>query len=368
MKYFFLLLIPIFNHLALAQPLTDNWVSSGAFHAGKNRSLHRPVENPRLLEYDLGSLPINIAAQAEIVANANSSVTLALIEKGKVVFNKRANVVNDSSFVVSYSMAKSLTSMMVGHAMCEGHIKTLEEKVAQYVPELEGTAYGQSSIKNILNMASGTNASGAHGEPYQGFTADLRNQKTSYFENLLKYKEPHTRLFKKVMPGDAFEYKNLDTAVLMLVIERATNMPFHTWYEKSLVNAAALARTSSWTLEKDNRAVAHGLFFATPDDWIRLAIHSLDAYLGRSGECLQGFMRQAVQDTVRIYNNYDYSLYGYQFWVGATGMNSSVFWMNGYGGQQIGVDPVTERIIVVASTARDPAVSILFRDWIKVSP
>lgn len=368
MKSLSFLILTLVTEPLFAQGLSSYWVRTGAFASGKNFSLHRPAENPRSLEYDLGSLPPRIAEQAETVANAPNRVTLALIEKGKVVFNKRSNGVSDSNLVVSYSMAKSLTSMMVGYAICEGYIKELDDKVEQYVPELEGTAFGQSSIKNILNMASGANATGAHGEPYQGLTAELRDQKTSYLENLLKYKDPQTRLFQKVKPGDAFDYKNLDTATLMLVIEKATKQPFHEWYEKSLVKGAGLERTSAWTLEKDNRAVAHGLFFATPDDWIRLAIHSLDAYAGRAGDCLQGYMRQAVRDTVRIYNNREYSAYGYQLWTGATGMNNTVFWMNGYGGQRIGVDPVTERIVVVASTESDSAVFNLFRDWIKSAP
>ena len=368
MKFLSILILTLLSEPLFAQGLSNWWVRTGAFASGKNFSLHRPAENPRSLEYDLGSLPPRIAAHAESVANAPNRVSLALIEKGKVVFNKRSNPVTDSDFVVSYSMAKSLTAMMVGYVMCDGYIKDLDDKVEQYVPELEGTAYGQSSIKNILNMASGANASGAHGEPYQGLTADLRDQKTSYLENLLKYKDPQTRLFQKVKPGDAFDYKNLDTATLMLVIEKATKQPFHEWYEQSLVKGAGLERTSAWTLEKDNRAVAHGLFFATPDDWIRLAIHSLDAYAGRSGPCLQGFMQQAVKDTVRIYNNREYASYGYQFWTGSNGMNDEVFWMRGYGGQHIGVDPVTERIVVAASTDSDSAVFNLFRDWIKSSP
>jgi CubicO group peptidase (beta-lactamase class C family) len=368
MKFLFLLSLTLLTESLFAQGLSNWWVRTGAFESGRTRSLHRPVENPRAIEYVPGSLPTPIAEQAEAVANAPNRVTLTLIDKSKVVFNQRSRGVSDASLVVSYSMAKSLTSMMVGYALCDGHIKDLNDKVDQYVSELEGTAYGRSSIKNILNMASGANASGAHGEPYQGLTADLRDQKTSYLDNLLKYKDPQTRLFQKVKPGDAFDYKNLDTATLMLVIEKATKQPFHEWYEKSLVKGAGLARTSAWTLEKDNRAVAHGLFFATPDDWIRLAIHSLDAYAGRAGGCLQRYMQQAVQDTVRIYNNGGYSLYGYQFWTGATGMNSKVFWMNGYGGQQIGVDPVTERIIVVASTDSDSAAFNLFRDWIKSAP
>jgi CubicO group peptidase (beta-lactamase class C family) len=365
MKFIAVFLLSLVSETIFAQGMSSYWIRIGAFDSGRHRSLHVPVESPRMLEYDPQSLPSNIANQAEAAAVKPNRVTLALIEKGKVVFSKRRDGVHDASLVVSYSMAKSLTAMMVGYATCEGHIKDLNDRVDQYVPELAGTAYGQSSIKNILNMASGANASGAHGEPYLGLTSDLRDHRTSYMDNLQKYKESKSRLFKAVKPGDEFDYKNLDTATLMLVVEKATQQPFHIWYEKTLVKEARLAHTSAWTLEKDNRAVAHGLFFATPDDWLRLALHALDAYAGRAGACLQKYMQQAVNDTLPIYNNAEFSRYGYQFWTGATGMNNSVFWMLGYGGQRIGIDPVTERIMVVASSENDPSPFLLFRDWIK---
>jgi len=368
MKFIAVILLSLLSETVFAQGMSNFWIRMGAFESGRNRSLHIPVESPRVLEYALESLPSHIANQAEAAATKPNRVTLALIEKGKVVYSKRRDGVHDASLVVSYSMAKSLTAMMVGYAMCEGHIKDLNDRVDQYVPELAGTAYGQSSIKNILNMASGANASGANGEPNLGLTSDLRDQRTSYADNLQKYKDSRTRLFKVVKPGDEFDYKNLDTATLMLVVEKATQQPFHIWYEKTLVKGAQLGRTSAWTLEKDSRAVAHGLFFATPDDWLRLALHALDAYAGRAGACLQKYMQQAVNDTLVIYNNAEFSRYGYQFWTGASGMNNSVFWMLGYGGQRIGIDPVTERIIVVASTENDPSPFVLFRDWLKTKP
>jgi CubicO group peptidase (beta-lactamase class C family) len=368
MKLIAVILLSLLSETVFAQGMSSYWVRIGAFDSGQHRSLHLPVESPRVLEYALGSLPSHIASQAEAAATRPNRVTLALIEKGKVVFSKRRDGVHDASMVVSYSMAKSLTAMMVGYAMCEGHIKDLHERVDQYVPELAGTAYGQSSIKNILNMASGANASGANGDPYLGLTSELRDHRTSYMSNLQKYKESKTRLFKVVKPGDEFDYKNLDTATLMLVVEKATQQPFHIWYEKTLVKGARLGQTSAWSLEKDNRAVAHGLFFASPDDWLRLALHALDAYAGRAGACLQNYMQQAVNDTLPIYNNAEFSRYGYQFWTGATGMNNSVFWMVGYGGQRMGIDPVTERIIVVASAESDPSPFLLFREWIKTKP
>lgn len=345
--------------------MSPYWVYSGAFYQYTNKSLHPPANKVRELQIaSVQTLPAELMQQADAVANLPNRVTLTLIDKGQVVYRRNRDGVNDDSLVISYSMAKSLTSLMVGHALCNGHIKDLDDKLGDYVPELADTVYGRSSIRHVLNMASGADASGKHGEPYAGVDADTRNQKISYLEILLKYKDSKRRLFGTLAPGDSFDYKNVDTAALSLLVEKATQRPFQQWYAETLVPAAGLARTTAWNLDKDNRPLAHGFFYATPDDWLRLALYSLDVYKGRAGACLQDYMQQAMTKGVRIYNDSQYASYGHQFWTGSKGVNSEVFWMLGYGGQYIGVDPTKERVLVAASTNPDSSIYTLFRNWV----
>jgi CubicO group peptidase (beta-lactamase class C family) len=290
-------------------------------------------------------------------------VALALVEKGEVLFKYRASSVEDSTLIPSFSMAKSLTSVMIGYALCDGKIKDLNDKVDQYVPELAGTAYGNSSIKHVLQMASGANSAGSHGEPHAGFSSQLRDQKAGQLDSLIKYKDQLTRLFKKVGPGELFDYKNLDTATLSFVIEKATKQPFHKWYEATLVKNAGLQYPSGWLLDKDGRAIAHAYFFAAQDDWIRLAIHSLELLKGKGGTCLQDYMSKATSDRIRVFGNNQFSEYGYQFWAGIPGMKRDVFWKAGFGGQFIGIDPVTERIVIVSSMDWSTQGFSLLQNW-----
>jgi hypothetical protein len=97
MKFLYLLMLSLLSEPLFAQGLSNWWVRTGAFEAGRNRSLHRPAENLRVLEYDLNSMPPRITDQAERVVNAPNRATLALIEKGKVVFNKRSHGVSDTN-------------------------------------------------------------------------------------------------------------------------------------------------------------------------------------------------------------------------------------------------------------------------------
>lgn len=351
-----------------AQAPSLKMMAGGLYASSVHKTSHAPAAIVKELSTKEGRLPPEIGAQASALTQSQQRIALALVEKGDVVFKYRTDTVSDTTLIPSFSMAKSLTSIMVGYALCDGKIKNLNDKVAQYVPELSETAYGKASIKNILHMASGANATAAHGEPQAGFSAQLRDQKISQLEGLLKYKDPQTRFFKKVEPGEVFEYKNLDTATLSLVIEKATGQAFHQWYEATLLKNAGLQHPTGWFLDKDQRAIAHAYFFATQDDWIRLAIHSLDLLKGKAGGCMQAYMTQATNDRIRVLNNSQFQEYGYQFWAGIPGMRKDVFWKAGFGGQFIGIDPSTERIVVVSSTDWNTQVFSLLQNWAHQKP
>lgn len=359
--------LPIFLCVASgavwAQTLTLNMMAGGLYANASHKTIHQPALEVRDLPKREGVLPPDIETQTRSFAHSNQRVALALVEKGEVVFRHRANGVADNTLIPSFSMAKSLTSVMLGYALCDGKIKDLNDKVDQYVPELAGTAYGNSSIKNVLQMASGANSAGSHGEPYPGFSSQLRDQKISQQESLIKYKDQQTRVFKKVGPGEFFDYKNLDTATLSFVIEKATKQPFHQWYEATLVKNAGLQYPSGWLMDKDGRAIAHAYFFAAQDDWIRLAIHSLELLKGKRGACMQDFMSRATSDRIRVSANNQFSEYGYQFWAGIPGMKRDVFWKAGFGGQFIGIDPATERILVVSSMDWSTQGFSLLQNW-----
>jgi CubicO group peptidase (beta-lactamase class C family) len=348
---------------AFAQTLTLNIMAGGLYELSANKTTHPPAETVKPLVAKEGVLPFDIAEQAKALSNSNQRVALALVDKGEVVYKYRANGVSDTTLIPSFSMAKSLTSIMVGYALCEGKIKDLNEKVSEYVPELAETVYGKASIRNVLQMASGSSAFGAHGEPYQGFSTQVRQQKISQLESLLKYKDQQSMLFKKVEPGETFNYKNLDTATLSLVIEKATQQPFHSWYETTLVKNAGLANPSGWLLDKDGRAISYAYFFATQDDWIRLAIHTLELIKGQGGTCMQDYMNKASSDRIRVNSHPQFSEYGYQFWAGVPGQKKEMFWKTGFGGQIIGVDPITERMVVMSSTDWNTQVFSLLQNW-----
>ncbi len=98
----------------------------------------------------------------------------------KVVVDKKSNKIKDDTKLYSFSVSKSLVSYMLGDAICNGHIKSLDDKISNYVPEAKGTLYENSTFKELINMAAGdTNFSNKKaGSAKFLYAADVIGKKT----------------------------------------------------------------------------------------------------------------------------------------------------------------------------------------------
>jgi CubicO group peptidase (beta-lactamase class C family) len=82
-------------------------------------------------------------------------VGLLIIKDGEILVERYQYDRKPTDKFVSHSMAKSLTSPAIGVALEEGKVHSLDDKAAQYVPQLRGYAYGETSMRHVLRMASG---------------------------------------------------------------------------------------------------------------------------------------------------------------------------------------------------------------------
>jgi CubicO group peptidase (beta-lactamase class C family) len=120
---------------------------------------------------------------------------------------------------LSHSMAKTITAMLIGIAISEGAIKSIDDPAATYVPQLVGTEYGQTAIRDLLHMASGV----AFSENYDGkddysrLMADLSRKPTA--DNISQF---NTRV---APPGTKWNYSSAESLVLGLVLRAAIQRP-----------------------------------------------------------------------------------------------------------------------------------------------
>lgn len=286
-----------------------------------------------------------IISEAEQLINNNKTTALLLIEKGQIVFEKYKSPADASSPLFSQSMSKSLTAYTIGNLLCDGKIKSLDDPAKKYVPELAGTAPGDAKLRHVLSMSSGGTDgqfSGGHEDKEWG---KIRTGQMTIKQVISK----HGR--KDIDPGREVRYSALDTFTLALVAN-ATGGFFEN-FEKYVWQAAGPEAAGYWLYDKNGDPMSASGFSATGRDWARLAMFSIKQ--ARTPGCIGDFMKDAT--TAQVPNiakrvGQAFPSYGYQTWIGNFRGKPSYWWV-GYGGQRVGIDPETERIIVVTSWRED---------------
>ena len=87
--------------------------------------------------------------------NKKSLLSVLYFDGKNVVVDKKSDKIDNETKLYSFSISKSFVSYILGNAICDGHIKSLDDKISNYVPETKGTLYENSTFKELINMAAG---------------------------------------------------------------------------------------------------------------------------------------------------------------------------------------------------------------------
>ena len=343
-------------------PTVNPELHSGGLAYNYNNIRFNPSQNVLPLpKKDLSWTDKNIASQAERLIDNNKTTAILLVEKGKIVFEKYKAPATQDSPLFSQSMSKSLTAYAFGAVMCSGKVRSLDDRAGMYASSLDGTIFGETTIQNLLRMSSGTTEptlAGSH-DPKEWFY--LRDGHKSVPEIL---RGPAN--VREKAQGTVFRYSSTDTWSVAEVA-LGVGMPIADTFNKEIWQKAGTASTGYWLHDKTGRPLVQSGFSATAQDWARLAIYTIKALKGDHGSCMQAYMKQATSAQI---NNESkrigsaFKSYGYQTWIADFKGNHSYWWV-GYGGQRVGIDPVSEKIIVVTSWKEDYMADVykLFAQW-----
>jgi len=303
---------------------------------------------------------------AQETVDLPGTTALALIDKGSVVFEGYAISKGSSSQgrFISFSIAKTVTALAVGEALCGGKIKDIADKAEDYAPALKGTAYGESSVRDLLMMASGAKSGGPNGSPTPTATRENLTGLKTIAEHLEQFKDRDRSFGGPIRPGTRFDYKNLDTAALALVVRGATGMAFSQWTQQTIVEKSGFADSSYWHIDRDGNAINFGFLNASLEDWIRLTLRFREIIKGETDEpCLKGFLETGTKTLLPTYQRAGWSGYGYQVWTDYIFGSKSTFWMLGFGGQRIAIDPVSDKMLITFAWSPEDQVLNLFNSW-----
>jgi CubicO group peptidase (beta-lactamase class C family) len=278
----------------------------------------------------------------------NPATGLLIARDDTILFEHYQYGRTDHNRFNSQSMAKTVTSMLVGIAISEGAIHSVDDMAQAYVPELAGTQWGQTSIRALLHMASGIAFTQGH---YDGTDDDQQ-----FSNDLFSRKGPGAigaiaRFDERIAPPETlWNYANINPEVLALVLTRATHMTMSAYLQSRIWQPMGAESAAKWQLDGSSQEPGFCCFNATLRDYARLALvlaHD-GAWNGR-----QIIPRQWLLDATEPVTEGSYLAiekgphpwgYGYQLWLMPGPQRSFV--LEGIEGQRIFVDPQSHTVLV----------------------
>jgi len=173
----------------------------------------------------------------------NRTQAFIVIQDDTIIYEQYFNGASSDSIVTSFSSAKSFTSTLVGIAISEGYIKSVNDPITDYLPELldRDPAFAKITIRDLLMMSSGIRY-----EEFPFFNGD--NAKTYYYPDLRKLALEDTSIVGE--PGDKFLYNNYHPLLLGMIIERTTGTSVADYLQDKIWDPIGMEYPGSWSLDE----------------------------------------------------------------------------------------------------------------------
>ena len=311
-------------------------------HIYPSRTVHAAGE-----PYPLGDRPIDLGqvqytVDGELFSVADflaqdASIGLVVVQGGDVVTEYYAPGNDERSLWVSFSVTKSVSSMLIGAAIADGYIASVEESVVDYLPRLRGSAYEDASIADVLHMASGV----AWNEDYADPRSDVALAGALNGPDLVAYLGS---LSRAELPGEVFNYNTGETNLVGEILRSAIGNNASTYLSSKVWTPFGMEFDASWALGAPMAGELGGCCIsATLRDYARIGLFALnDGVLPDGTRVLP---EQWMADSAEPSRGSEG--YGYLWWL----YDDRAYGARGIFGQQIRIDPKRELVIALHSNA-----------------
>ncbi|MEN9629902.1 MAG: hypothetical protein RJA10_3130, partial [Pseudomonadota bacterium] len=189
--------------------------------------------------------------EAAALADVASRGTVALLvaRRGQLVHERYFNGYGPDSIATSFSMAKSVVSVLLGIAIDEGRIAGVDEPVTRYLPELRGNdpRFDRITLRHLLAMRSGIAFD-------EGYRSPVSEAATFYLGRDLQAEVARLRIEGE--PDQAYAYKSGDTQLLAMALQRAVGQPLARYAELKLWQPMGAQHDASWSLDSSAKGQA----------------------------------------------------------------------------------------------------------------
>ena len=301
-------------------------------------------------------LPSNFIFEDKVVKvdeylSRTDTSALLILKDGKISYENYWLTGGKNVQWISMSVAKSFISALIGIAIDQGHIKSLEDEVTDYVPQLKNSAYDNVRIKDILQMSSGA----AWNEDYSDPNSDInRSAKILAIGGSLD--EFTASLKNELKPGSFNRYNSTDTQVLGMLLREATGSSVTQYMQNMLWSPIGAEDNAYWLTDSENMEVAYGGLNATARDYAKIGeLYRLEGNINGKQIVPSSWVRASVKPDAPHLMPGDNPLsdfplgYGYQWWVPDSSGDFSAI---GVYNQFIYVSPKNNMVVVKLSANR----------------
>lgn len=304
--------------------------------------------------------PLEIAMDVDAYMAQQRTSAIVILHDGKVALEKHGLGFDATGKWTSFSVAKSLTSTLVGAAIKDGAIESIDDPVAKYIKGLEGSAYEDVSIAQLLTMTSGVQWN----EDYEDPNSDVAKFNNHTPEDGLDSTVSYMRSLPREAPaGEKWVYKTGETNLIGVLVSEATGKNLATYLSEKIWAPYGMQQDASWLLGSTGSEISGCCIQAATRDMARFGQFIMDgAQIEGQSIVPEGWIAAATTKQADI--GTAGRGYGYQWWTYDEGSYAA----QGIFGQGIFIDPA--RKLVIASNgnwpkATDPQIGEQRQDFYK---
>ena len=285
--------------------------------------------------------PLDLGFDIDTYMDEQQHAALVILHKGKVRLEAYNLDFTEKGRWTSFSVAKSLTSTLVGAAIKDGYIESLDDPVSKYVSGLEGSAYDAVTVEQLLTMSSGVGWNEDYSDPNSDVALFNNHVPEDGLSSLVSYMKDLPRAHPA---GEVWNYSTGETNLIGVMVGEAVGRPIADYLSEKVWGPAGMQQDASWMLSVDGTEISGCCIQAAARDFARFGQFILEgAKVDGVSIVPDGWIETATVKHKDI--GLDGWGYGYQWWT----FDDGSFAAHGIFGQSIFIDPNRELVLAMNS-------------------
>ncbi len=293
----------------------------------------------------------------------NRVTALLVLQDGRIMLERYRLGNTERTRWMSMSIAKSITSTLIGAALKQGYIGSLSDPVTRYVPTLIGSAYEGVSVRDVLMMSSGVRWNETYTDPSSDRRRLLEAQISQVPGSAIALMK---NLPRAAPPGTVHNYSTGETQVAAAILRSAIGRPLASYLSERIWSRFGMESDATWWLDSpDGVEIGGSGFSATLRDYGRFGLFMLQGG-GAGGDSIlpRGWIDEAT--TPKALRGGAPLEYGYLWWPGPTAASrrDGAYAALGIYGQALYINPAARTVIVVWAAQAKPTDANVVDDWL----